>query len=39
MAVQGVFERTSVEDLVHRHMKAGPDRPLFAPEQLLTRPG
>lgn len=39
MAVQGVFERTSVEDLVRRHMKAGPDRPLFAPEQLLTRPG
>jgi Rrf2 family protein len=38
LAVQGVFERTTVADLVARHRRAGPGRTVFSPEELLVRP-
>ena len=32
-----VFEETTVEHLAKRHRRAAPDRPIFAPSELLSR--
>jgi Rrf2 family iron-sulfur cluster assembly transcriptional regulator len=37
LAVQRVFDETTVADLARRHRMAEPRRTLFAPEQLLSR--
>jgi Rrf2 family protein len=37
LAVQRVFDETTVADLARRHRTAGPGRTLIAPEQLLSR--
>jgi Rrf2 family protein len=36
-AIQRVFEETSVADLVERHRRVGPARPVFTPEELVGR--
>ncbi|MBI3648056.1 MAG: Rrf2 family transcriptional regulator [Actinobacteria bacterium] len=36
-AIQGVFEQTTVADMVSRHRKMTPERHLIAPEALLSR--
>jgi DNA-binding IscR family transcriptional regulator len=37
LAIQKVFEETTVADLVERHQKMTPERLLIAPEALLSR--
>lgn len=38
VAIQRVFEETTIADLAKRHLKAAPERLLIAPETLLARP-
>lgn len=37
LAIQRVFEKTTVADLVERHQRAMPGRPVFTPGDLLRR--
>lgn len=37
LAIQRVFQETTVADLVERHQQVGPSRPVFTPGQLLSR--
>ena len=39
MAVQRVFEETTVADLLERHQGSEPSRPVFSADQLLSRLG
>ena len=37
IAIKRVFEETTVADLVKRHRRAAPDRPVFAASELISR--
>jgi Rrf2 family protein len=37
LAIQRVFEETTVADLVKRHRRAAPELPIFAASELLSR--